>query len=295
MGQKDISDLSIRAGAVRLPDTGYILACDTEKEEKEIPHTYTFTWRSGKFEQGSLNFDAHTTCIVSKPGPAWVMLAAFGEYGITTPKGKFAGNIFDGSSEGEKYGAFRVVTAIDGKAYAAGHSGMVFRLDKFIHWVPIDSGLPNSFKITALDGYNGDNIYAAGYDGELWHYDGKRWTRIDLPTNVNLTAVKCAGDGYVYVSGYDGILLRGKEQTWDFIAKDNTTQTFWDIEWFEDCLYISTMLFLYRLKENDLEQVQFDGDPPDTCYHLSAAKGVMWSIGGSDIMSFDGRNWTRVV
>jgi len=28
---------------------------------------------------------------------------------------------------------------------------------------------------------------------------------------------------------------------------------------------------------------------------LSAAEGVLWSIGRRDVMSFDGKHWTRVV
>ncbi len=55
------------------------------------------------------------------------------------------------------------------------------------------------------------------------------------------------------------------------------------------------MLFVYQLKKGGLELVLFDGDPPETCYHLSAAKGVMWSIGASDVMSFDGKEWTRIL
>ena len=52
---------------------------------------------------------------------------------------------------------------------------------------------------------------------------------------------------------------------------------------------------VYRLKKEELEPVDFGKDPPKSCYQLSAAKGVMWSNGEYDIMSFDGKKWTRIV
>lgn len=295
MSKKRLSLLSIRDGVVRTPDTGYILACDPELEEREVAHANQFRWKAGSFSEGSLNFNAHTCCVISVPDVALVMLAGFGEYGITTSKSKEAGNIFDGQAKRKEYGAFRVVTNIGGKAYAAGLRGMVYRLDEIVKWTRIDKGLPSSFDITAIDGFDHNEIYAAGYSGALWRFDGKRWSQIELPTNVNLTALKCAGDGSVYVGGYDGVLLKGRDDTWEFVAEDATKETLWDIEWFEGRLYVSTMSFLYILSDEGLELVDFDDDPPDSCYHLSKCDGVMWSIGADDIMSFDGRGWTRII
>lgn len=295
MKQQPLSGLSIRTGVVRNPDTGYILACDPEMEENEIMHTKTFTWKAGHFEEGSLNFNAHTCCLVSVPEPAWVMIAGFGEYAITSKNKSLVGKIFDGQPKRSEYGMFRVVTEISGMAYAAGLRGMAYRLDDFVKWVRMDKGLPSSFDITAIDGFDKDDIYAAGYSGALWHFDGHDWSKLDLPTNVNLTALKCAGDGNVYVAGYNGILIRGKGSSWNVIAENETLETLWDLEWFGGELYISSMLFIYQLKNGELELADFDDDPPDSCYHLSTAEGVMWSIGANDVMSFDGKTWTRIV
>jgi hypothetical protein len=295
MGQHPLVNLSIRGGTVRQPSVGYILACDPGLEERGIPHAKQFKWNAGTLTEGALNFNAYSCCLVSVPETALVMLAGFGEYGITTHHAKLAGNIFGDQARRERYGAFRVVTAIGGKAYAAGLRGMVYMLDDIVKWVPIDRGLPNSFDIAALDGFDGSDIYAAGYHGALWHFDGRDWSELDAPTNGNLTAVKCAGDGNVYAAGYDGVLIRGRGRMWDVIATDQVLENIWDLDWFEGELYASSMSFLYVLKKTQLELVNFDEDQPDTCYHLSTATGVMWSIGARDIMSFDGRMWTRIV
>src|SRR5438552_451154 len=132
MKQKLLSGLSIRSGVVRQPDVGYLLACDPKMEEEEILHTKTYTWKAGRMNEGSLNFSAHSCCIISHPEPAWVMVAGHGEYAVTSKNSKCAGNIFDCDSNRKKYGAFRSVTDIAGRAHAVGGRGMVYRLDGLI-------------------------------------------------------------------------------------------------------------------------------------------------------------------
>lgn len=295
MEKLSTNNLIIRDGVARGSDVGYILACDPKLEENNIPHTIFFKWCDGDLKSGSLNFDAHSICITSEPEFSLVMLASSGDYAVTTPQKKFAGNIFKGLPKRQKYGSFRLVTGIEGKAYSAGHGGMVYRLDKLTEWVRIDNGLPDDFKITSIDGFNADDIYAVGYKGEAWHFSGLHWSKVNLPVNINLTSVKCAGDGNVYIAGYDGVLLCGYSNEWDIIAKEETGGTIWDLEWFQDNLYISTMLFVYTLKNKKFELVVFDNDPPNSCYHLSTSKDVLWSIGSSDIASFDGRQWKRII
>jgi len=172
---------------------------------------------------------------------------------------------------------------------------MVYRLDQLTRWTCIDEELPRSFDIQAIHGFSGSDIYAVGFAGELWYFNGQTWMKRELATNVNLTCVKCAGDETVYIGGHDGILIRGREDRWELIDQVETTDDVWDIEWFEGQLYVSTMSTVYRLNEEELEPVGFGDDPPKSCYHLSTAKGVMWSIGEYDIMSFDDQSWTRIV
>ena len=113
MKQNLLSGLSIRTGAVRKPDIGYILACDPDKEE-DRPHTTSFTWKTGIFNKGSSNFNAYTCCVISLPSHAFLQLAGLGEYGISTANGNFSGNIFDARPKRAKRGVIRMVTEIAG-------------------------------------------------------------------------------------------------------------------------------------------------------------------------------------
>ncbi len=296
MTKQDLYQLSIRTGVVSNNETGYLLACDTTKEENE-PHVKIIKWYKGNFSDSWANFNAHTICLVSKPNIALVFMSLSGNYGIHS-KMSIADNIFIKSQpqpSENRYGDMRSVSEIGEKAYSVGHGGMVYRLDDFKKWTRIDEHLPRSFDVEAIHGFNASDINAVGFLGELWHFDGQKWTKNDLPTNKCLTTIKCTEDGMVFIAGHNGVLIRGKKYSWEVIDQNDITDDIWDLEWFDGELYASTMSNVYRLKDDSLELVDFGEDPPKTCHQLSATKDIMWSIGEKDIMSFDGNKWERIV
>jgi hypothetical protein len=298
MKHTPLRDLVIRTAIVIRNDLGFIYACDPIKEEKHIPHTVTFKWQAGTFTQGRCNYDAQTVCTIEDPQAGLLVASEPGYYSIETRNGVTSGDILVNSQPPPKkrrLGGFRSVSQIGGKAYAVGFGGMVYCLDALNRWTRIDDGLPNSFEIEAIHGFNASDIYVAGTDGELWHYNGKKWTKHELPTNANLYEVKCADNEKVYLAGADGILIRGRDDRWEIIDHEETTDDLWDIEWFEGKIYVSTMEQVYRLNRAKLNEVDFGIDKPKSCNQLSSAKGVLWSIGAYDIMSFDGSDWTRIV
>ena len=293
-----LAGLVIRTAVVRGANIGYILAGNPKLEEEEIDHTVFFKWDSGKFIEGELGFTAHTCCLITKPRFAIVMLSGEGLYGVATAAEQIAENLYEVSDppdSEERTGDMRWVAEIAGKAYAVGHSGSAYRLDGLRKWTRIDEQLPRSFKIEAIHGFGGSDLYAVGKRGLLWHFDGKNWTQRELPTNVNLSRVKCAEDGSVYVAGHHGMLIRGRDRVWSVISQEATTDDIWSVEWYRGRLYVATMEALYRLEGDDLVPVDFGKVKPDTYYHLSAADGVMWSIGEEDIVSFDGKSWKKIV
>jgi hypothetical protein len=298
MKKFSLNGLVIRTAVVRHAAMGFIFACDPQKEKEEISHTILFTWKAGVFTKVEFEFDAHTVCIIEHPQAALVYASEPGYYAVETRNGVTSGNILEDSQPPPKKlrrGGIRSVSEIGGKAYAVGLRGMVYRLDALNAWRRIDGGLPDNFNIQAIHGFEASEIYAVGRHGDLWHYNGTEWTKHELPTNVNLTSVKCAGDGKVYIGGHGGFLIRGRGDRWESIDHGETKDDIWDLEWFEGQLYVSTMRVVYRLNEEELAPVNFGDDPPKSCYQLSATPGVMWSNGEYDIMSFDGRNWTRIV
>jgi len=297
MAKNPLSGLLIRTGAVRLPDVGYIYACDPKKENQDIPHTVVFTWKSNRFIRGEAEYSAHSCCLINHPEPGVVNVSGPGFNAVQTRNGITVGKIYENNLSEPKtrrYGEIRSVATIEDKAYAVGMSGTIFRLDKIGSWKCIDKGISRDFDIEAIHGFSGSDMYAVGYQGEVWHFNGKKWAKREVPTNAYLSCVNCAGNDTVYIAGDSGVLLRGRENSWETIESE-LEDDIWDLEWFMGLLYASTMDGLYKLIDDEMEPVDFGKDTPETCYHLSAAEGVMWSIGAKDIMSFDGKSWTRVV
>lgn len=298
MKNTPLSGLTIRTAIVRNRNVGYIFACDLEKERDEIPHTITFKWESGQFYRGECDYNAHSLCIAEIPQMCLIDLSEEGYYAVITSAGNYIGHVSDDSSpvpDKPRFHGYRSLSTIEGKAYAVGLRGMVYRMDEMRKWSRIDDGLPETFDVQAIDGFDGSNLFAVGWNGTMWRYTGKRWIKEELPTNENLTAVKCGGDGNIYIAGHDGMLLFGKPGIWEVIENESFASDIWDLEWFDNRLYISTMRAVYVLNGSDIEQVEFGDDKPKSCYQLSTADNVLWSNGEHDIFSYDGKKWTRIV
>jgi hypothetical protein len=297
-GMQVLSGLTIRGAIVREGSLGNIVACDLEKEEQDIPHAFIIKWDNGEIFQTEVNYDAHSICFVEHPENALVFISAGGDYGIHHASGSTGGEIFENSrpQPGRTgYVGFREVTSISGQAYAVGYRGMVYRLDQFDCWTQIDHGLPTDFEIESIHGFGHAEIYAAGDNGALWLYDGRKWINCELPTDVNLNDVCCAGDGAVYVSGDDGVLLRGRYDRWEIAAQQEDEEALWGVEHFADAIYVASIEDVYRLINDELAPEEFGEDVPGTMGQLSATHEELWSIGEYDIMACDGRAWRRII
>lgn len=287
---------TLRCGAVRFNDLCYVLGSDPALEG----HTHTAFW---EFDQGNWQFvdatphTAHSMCVVQHPKHQAVAIGTSGYVHIMG-----SGDNFDEQIEvpGEQILRIRSVNNVGGYAYACGMNRQVFKRDDDGGWLAMHDAMPTLpsrepvFGFEAIHGIDEDHVYAVGWNGEIWHFNGAQWTQCSSPSNLILTGVVVTDDATAYACGQYGTLLKTVNGEWQVIDQKITTSNFWGITWFNDELYVSSMDGVFVLRENELEPVDFGDVEPESFYGLSNADGLLWSVGEKEILSYDGTEWTKV-
>ncbi|MCL2912798.1 hypothetical protein L2725_03195 [Shewanella corallii] len=173
----------------------------------------------------------------------------------------------------------------------------------------------------SFDGFAADDIYAAGVDGDCWHYNGQQWQPLDIPTDQDIHTVCCAGNGKVYLGCGGGILLEGRGDNWQQIpikAYDDTTLITL-LHWFQERLYIipansvdgayeydgkqllPSQLGSLRVDtsnmftDNILEAIRLSDKPgptvPGAPNTICSCDDLLLVAGGNEVVVFDGTQW----
>lgn len=307
---KEYTDISsIVNGCVRYHDLGYTIMQLDVDIEGNIKETSYYQWDGTLSAKEQLGFikkqPGLCAGVAIAPKPIEQMMAV-GEYGnvFAFGNGEDHEERLGTENDGPRNrGPLRCVREIDGKVYACGMQRQVYRRDDREKWVDIASEIRPQKKgevvgFEGIDGYSAKDIYAAGWDGEIWHYNGTKWSQIASPTNDILTAVCCAGDGFVYACGRRGLLIRGRDDKWEVLSKPGSVPAdLWSLCWFQDRLYASSGRYVFSYDKESgygVMEMGTEDDPVNTAYRLSARDGVMWSLGAKDVMSYDGKKWTRI-
>jgi len=289
-------------GVVRYKDLAYLSLIGDVESKQKIRQSILTEWDAGEWvgnEETDKTWDTVAATIAKKPLEQALFLGENGEIFCIGSGDYHDEKVLRDKSESR--GPFRGIRGIGNSIYVVGMNRQVYQRNSKGNWSCIDQQIrpPSNYKevvgLESIDGFNESDIYTVGWDGEIWQYDGCNWDQKDSPTNFLLVNVCCAGDGYVYACGLAGNLIRGKGDSWEVICHDLITDDFWDLAWFKGELFLSTMDAIYILEKDDsLSVIEMGEDKPDTCFHLSTADGVLWSIGAKDVMAYDGNNWMRI-
>jgi hypothetical protein len=292
---------SFVTGVVRYPDLAALAMVSDERAAKRQDHTYFLTWDGGAWggEDEPKPWGVVSMVVCTHPIEQTVALGAGGQV-YCVGSGDIHDELIDTRDGGDVPRTMRGLACVDGKAIAVGMGRYVYRRDGRDVWTPLDDGArqergdPNVVGFEAVDGFSSSEMYAAGWNGEIWSWDGESWTPVQSPVNLTLSTVCCADDGEVYVAGRRGLLLRGRGRRWSVIQHDDHAEDIWDLAWFRGDLYVSTSVGLYRLVDDHLRHVDMGEDWPRSYFHLSAIDEVLWSIGAKDVLAYDGSRWTRI-
>ncbi len=294
------SEFSFSRGIAKDRLTSYVILVDDGLAFEQIPHGHVCLVKNREVLRATdLKWEVAAVCISRVPLVQLVAIGTFGKVYVRGSGEEHTESIFPPDTPSSV--RLRCGTVIGGEAYAAGMDRCVFKRANRDLWVQIDRGArlpPNSNDVVGFEGIAGsssNDIYGVGWEGEIWHFDGAKWTQHDSPVNTILTCVCYAGDGSVYAAGRLGMLLVGRGDSWEIIDHSSIKADIWSLVWFKERLYVSTLHSVYALEKGKLLQVDFGEDIPATCYQLSEGDGSLYSIGAKDIMIFDGNKWERVV
>ncbi|WP_156909500.1 hypothetical protein [Ottowia thiooxydans] len=196
--------------------------------------------------------------------------------------------------------------SIDGTIYAVGLWRTVAKRVEANKWqslvgdrstlpLPQNIGKNNDAGFDAIDGFNSTDIYCVGGKGDAWRYDGQRWYQCVVPTNMYFRSVCCAGDGYVYIGMQSGSVMRGREDAWEIIHRDEMTLAFKDMVWYDGKVWCTSDYGLWVIENGRLKEADVPVDVKACSGNLSVGDGVMLLAGMHGATVYDGREWQTIL
>lgn len=279
-------------GAARYHDLMYLLSKGKALLDEDISHTSAIAIDRGQWaDVEDTEWDSSAIAVAKKPVEKLIFIGEEGDVCI------YVG----GESTSEKIlpqpTMIRNAKTIDGFVYACGMKRQVYKRVGENNWQDLSAPFPKENEkvgFEGIDGYSSSEIYSVGWNGEIWEYDGSSWVDRSGITNAILSTVCCTPENSVFIGGQKGLLIKGRNDSWEIIQLENEVDAnIWDLCWFNDKLYIATINDLYTLEGNKLVGVNFGNIELSSCFSLTEAEGVLWSIGKDDVASFDGQNWQK--
>jgi hypothetical protein len=166
------------------------------------------------------------------------------------------------------------------------------RVDQELY-VPFD-GSPTGF-LLGIAARSPNDLFVCGSEGFAASWNGRRWSRIEIPTNMDLNSVFCSSNGDTYFAGAGGSLfaLRSGGRIDHLSDSMVSKNSFFDICEFNQDLYVAAGDQLVRLSDGHLELVLVPRSPNGDVawiYSVSAAESL-WCVGDEYVREFDGSRW----
>lgn len=139
--------------------------------------------------------------------------------------------------------------------------------------------------IFSVRGVSSRNLYACGANGLLWHFDGT-WTQIQLPTNQRLLGLLTLAADDTLVCGAGGVLFRGAGANWSDVSQPGHD--------FHSLAHYRKEIYLAGGGEGVF---RFDGiavaniKSTITSYRLASNANYLASAGDVIAARFDGQGW----
>ena len=205
---------------------------------------------------------------------------------------------------------------IDGTVYAYGMVRSVFKYTGVKQWdnITTKDKHPNLFAdveaskermvgswvgFSAMDGFGQNDIYAGGNKGDFWHYNGKIWTRKDLPLNADISSIACASNGQVYIGCRIGPVLAGRDEKCSIIDESKQIT---HSAWFKGRIYFADKLgriYTHYDGDKELTEAVFKTPLPDHMRHrikgIASCEECLVAYTEEQAYAYDGEIWHEVI
>lgn len=162
--------------------------------------------------------------------------------------------------------------------------------------------------LEVLDGFAEDDLYLAGTDDDfsvqaMFHFDGKAMTQQVVPAHFQdvgfqPAAVSCTPNGNVYVLDRGGGLITGNNsEGWRTVIqpRDAATDAMFDMVWYKDTLYATTIHCLYCLHGNRWVPVNPGNKSRPVAFgFVDANETTLLAAGPYCASIFDGSEWKSI-
>ncbi len=146
-----------------------------------------------------------------------------------------------------------------------------------------------------MDGFSAQDMYAAGGQGDVWHYDGTKWRRLPFPSNMDLYTVCCAGDGFVYIGAESGSVFKGRGNEWKLISRGKMSLPFRDMVWHQGKVWGTSDYGLWVVEKDKVKEADVPDKVRACSGHLSVGDGVMLLAGIYGAALHDGESWQMII
>ena len=260
-----------------------------------------FTYVEGKWGRADFDFDAKSVTYMidqRNSGWSWLILSKNGEVaeasanGIDTQQIPGAGLNWE-----DAYGYVETIKNIADELYVCGYGRQVYKRVND-DWISISDQILTHDKATGffdMDGLDGNRIYAVGWQGEIYFYNGSEWLKDDSPTDSHLSTVCCLEDGTVWIAGNEGVVLRGSFNQWAEIRSDDFSDHWYGMAAFQGKIYLAASQSLAVVDGEEIVPVDVGLEKATTTNRLFAKEGLLWSVGEKDILVFDGETWREIL
>jgi hypothetical protein len=256
-----------------------------------VPHTSVVLWDNGRFKPVStVAWTACAQVLVDWHDAEFVVVGEQGQQlkvradGSAAEVGRLSASALAGMPLKAAVYLEQSVVVV-----GAGFSCFAVRDDgKLQDLSPSKFGVDTAAHGVGFEGVAGstlNDLLAVGWDGAIWHFDGRRWNVESSPTNAILSDVIRLPDDEYWICGQMGTVLRGRVGNWRLL-ETGVQDNLWSLAFFENAVFASStrQLFRFDLALDVPQVVGLDCDPA-TCYWVDSKQGnVLLSTGAKNVV-----------